>query len=178
MPLHIFEPRYREMVAHCTERDGRFGLIYHDPDDHGPFLNEDGRVGTVARIDKVQSLPDGRCLIMVQGRERFAIQRGLDQRELFYEAEIRPYPDVTCPQPGAIRVVREQTLELFNAVVETLDSPPSDIPVFDLSCDLSFQLAPTVQIDVRWQQSFLELREETHRLERLDAVFQAAVDRS
>lgn len=178
MPLHIFEPRYRRMVARCLEFDRRFGLIHHDSDEQGPFLLEEARVGTVAVIDKFQPLPDGRSLILVRGERRFQIVRGLEQRELFYEAEIRPYLDLSLPRADAIRAARGQTLELFHTVVETLEEAPEEVPDFDLSCDLSFQLAPLIQIDARWQQSFLELREEAHRLERLDAVFQAAVDRA
>lgn len=178
MPLHIFEARYRRMVARCLEFDKRFGLLHHDSDEDGPFLNEKGQVGTVALIEEFQPLPDGRSLILVRGENRFEISKGLEQRELFYEAEIQPYPDETRPLPEAIRVARERTLALFQAVVQGLEDPPGELPEFDVEEDLSFQLAPTVQIDSRWQQSFLELRQEAHRLERLDAVFQAAVDRS
>ena len=49
LPLHIFEPRYRRMVARCLETDHRFGLIYHDSDRLGPFLMEEGRVGALGR---------------------------------------------------------------------------------------------------------------------------------
>jgi Lon protease-like protein len=178
MPLHIFEPRYREMVAWCLENGGRFGLMHHNPDEQGPFLLEEARVGTVAEIEEHQPIPDGRSLIMVRGVERFQIVEGLEQRRLFYEADVRPYLDVTRPQEDAILTARQRTLELFHTVLESLDEPPEDLPLFDLRHDLSFQLSPLIQIDARWQQSFLELREEVHRLERLDAVFQAAVDRA
>lgn len=178
MPLHIFEARYRSMVARCLEFDKRFGLLHHDSDDDGPFLNEEGQVGTVAVIEEFQPLPEGRSLVLIRGEQRFEISHGLEQRELFYEAKIRPYVDETYPLLDAIRVARERTLTLFQAVVQRLDDPPGELPEFDVDEDLSFQLAPTVQIDSRWQQSFLELRQEAHRLERLDAVFQAAVDQS
>lgn len=178
LPLHIFEPRYRAMVSRCMESDRRFGLMHHDSDEQGPFLLEEGRVGTLAYIEKFQSIPDGRSLILVRGQERFQITKGLDQRELFYEAEVLPYLDASLPRNGAIRPAREQTLGLFRAVVDRMEQPPQEMPALDLDADLSFQLAPFIQIDGRWQQSFLELREESHRLERLDAVFQAAVDRA
>ena len=71
VPLHIFEPRYRQMVTDILEGDRRFGLLYHDPDEHGPFMNEPGRVGTVAVIRRYQPLPDGRSMIMVRGLDRF-----------------------------------------------------------------------------------------------------------
>jgi Lon protease-like protein len=178
MPLHIFEPRYRQMVADCLEGDRRFGLLYHDSDELGPFMNESGRVGTVAHIQRFHALPDGRSLILVRGEERFAIDRGLDQEELYYEAEVGPYVDGGVPTPVGIRKARMQTLELLHAVLETMSTPPDEVPGFDLDRELSFQLAPLIQIDARWRQSLLELQEEAYRLERLDAVFQAAVDRA
>lgn len=178
MPLHIFEPRYRKMVADCLDGERRFGLLYHDSDEVGPFLSESGRVGTVAHIQRFHALPDGRSLIMVRGEERFAIDRGLELEELYYEAHVEPYADGGVPAPVGIHKARMQTLELLHSVLETMSEPPDQIPSFDLERELSFQLAPMIQIDARWQQSLLELQEEAYRLERLDAVFQAAVDRA
>lgn len=177
MPLHIFEPRYRTMVSQCLEGDRRFGLVHHDCDERGPFLNESGRVGCLAEIERHQPLPDGRSMILIRGVERFRIEEEIDRGSPFYEAMVRPFRDTTRPHPDAIREVRARTLELFHAVLETMVSPPDEIPEFDLNRELAFQLAPTIQIDCRWQQSLLELQDEVYRLERLDAVFQAAVDR-
>ncbi len=179
MPLHIFEPRYRCMVARCLESDRRFGLIHHDCDEQGPFLNEEGRVGCVASIEKVQPLDEGRSLIVVRGVHRFRIRQGHDESsEPFYEADIEPYEDVVRARREAIAAVRAQTLSLLHEVLAAMTEPPDEVPCFDLDRDLSFQLAPLVQIDGRWHQSLLELRDEVYRLERLDAVFQAAIDRS
>lgn len=177
MPLHIFEPRYRRMVTRCLETDRRFGLIHHDCDERGPFLTEEGRVGCVAEIEKHQPLPDGRCLILVRGVERFHIVDGIESEEPYYEAVVAPITDTTRPHPDAIRKVRARTLELFHAVLDTFPGEPEEIPEFDLNRELAFQLAPTIQIDHRWQQSLLELQDEVYRLERLDAVFQAAIER-
>lgn len=179
MPLHIFEPRYRRMVARCLEFDRRFGLLFHDPDEQGPFLNEPGRVGCVAEIERFQPLPDGRSLILVRGVHRFRIVEGLDgSLEPYYEADVDPYEDVVHPRREAILAVRTRTLGLLHQVLSAMPEPPDEVPAFDLERDLSFQLAPLVQIDGAWQQSFLELRDEVYRLERLDAVFQAAVDQA
>ena len=51
LPLHIFEARYRRMVARCVEYDRRFGVVFHDADRTGPFLME-GQVGWIAEIQK------------------------------------------------------------------------------------------------------------------------------
>lgn len=179
LPLHIFEPRYRAMVTRCLETDRRFGLIYHDADESGPFLNERGRVGCVGEIDRYQPLPGGRSLIRVTGLHRFRITEGLDEALTpWYEARVAPYEDLVRPDPEAIRAVRDHTLALLHEVLRSLPDPPDEVPCFGLDRDLSYQLAPLVQIDGRWHQSLLELRDETYRLERLEAVFQAAIDRA
>jgi ATP-dependent Lon protease len=176
MPLHIFEPRYRRMLEQCLAGDRRFGLLRHDCDERGPFLLEDGRVGCVAEIDKHQPLPDGRSLILVRGLERFRLVDGIETDAPWYEGLVERFCDTTRPHPAAIQRVRARTLELFLAVLGSFPEPPDEVPAFDLDRELSFQLAPTIQIDQRWQQSLLELQDEVYRLERLDAVFQAAID--
>jgi Lon protease-like protein len=177
MPLHVFEPRYRKLVAECRAQGGRFGLIHHDCDDNGPFLTEKERVGCVAEIEKQQPLAEGRMLILVRGVDRFRIVEDVESESPYYEALVAPFADTTRPHPDAIRAVRGRTLTLFHAVLETMASPPDEIPDFDMNCELAFQLAPLIQMDHRWQQSLLELPDEVYRLERLDAVFQAALDR-
>jgi Lon protease-like protein len=173
MPLHIFEPRYRRMVARCLEADRRFGLVYHDVDVKGPFLTEIGTVGCIAEIVDFQPLPDGRSMLMARGLERFAIADGIESGEAYYEALVTPYADVR-PDEG-IEEHRRRSLALFEAVVRALPSEPASLPEMDVSTELSFPLMRTIDVDAAWQQAFLELRDEGHRLERLDAVFRAAL---
>ena len=104
MPLHVFEPRYRRMVARCLEYDRRFGLVYHDADEQGPFLTEPGRVGCVAEIESFQPLPDGRSLLLARGVERFRIDDGIESEEPYYEALVSPYADLD----GALDLLRRQ----------------------------------------------------------------------
>ena len=175
MPLHIFEPRYRQMVHRCLEGDRRFGLIYHDADAGGPFLMEEVRVGCVAEIEDVQPLPDGRSLLVARGVERFAIDDGIESREPYYEGLVAPYEDVP-EDPGRLEAQRRRTMTLFEAVVRSLADDPDTLPELEPSGEVSFPLVRSVQVEAGWQQAFLELRSEIHRLERLDAVFQAVLD--
>lgn len=174
MPLHVFEPRYRRMVARCLEGDRRFGLVYHDADRRGPFLMEEGRVGCVAEIEDFQLLPDGRSLLVARGEERFAIEDGVESEEPFYEALVVPYTDVAA-DPPRLQAQRLRSLNLFHAVVRGLPEPPGRLPELDPLKELSFPLLRTLDVDAAWQQSLLELRDELHRLERLDAIFKAAL---
>lgn len=174
MPLHIFERRYRTMVARCLETDGRFGLLHHDWDESGPFLNEPGRVGTVAEIRRHRPLEDGRSLILVGGDERFAIAEEVEAGNPYFEAVVEPYRDRQPEDPGALVERRRRSLSLFRAVVEA--SPDAgELPGWGTDRELSFRLAETVKIEPGWQQSLLELRDEVRRLERLDVIFRAAL---
>ena len=67
LPLHIFEPRYRRMLADCLEGDQQFGLTAASAP--GP-----GSIGCVARIRAAEPLADGRSNIVVVGGRRFGVR--------------------------------------------------------------------------------------------------------
>jgi len=173
MPLHIFEPRYRQMVARCLETDRRFGLLYHDPDRSGPYEAEAGQVGCVAEIRDFQLLPDGRSLLEVHGMERFCVEDGIESDTLYYQGLVDDYPDLPADEA---EVARRQTemWDRFAYVLRKLEVgalPPvgSDVPV-------SFQIARWIQIDPRWKQTLLESRSELQRLGQIDALLRDAME--
>ncbi len=174
LPLHIFEPRYRRMVARCLEFDRKFGLIHHDADEQGPFLSEPGRVGCIAEIETFQPLPDGRSILLARGVDRFVIDDGIESEEPYYEALVSPYMD----EERALDLLhrREHSLTLFEQVVGALPDEPERLPELDINHELSFPLARTIEVSPPWQQTFLELRDEACRLAELDRVFRAALD--
>lgn len=175
LPLHIFEPRYRRMVARCLEYDRRFGLIFHDPDRLGPFLAEPGRVGCIAHIEHFQILPDGRSLLVARGVDRFRIVDGLESGEPFYEAVAEPVEDASRAGEEEIEFRRRRSLALFRRVVATLPGGRRRAPQWQTDEELSFRLAPTIRMDPLWHQSLLESLDEYDRLDRLDAVLEVAL---
>lgn len=178
MPLHIFEPRYQEMVTDCLQGDRLFGLVYHDWDDSGPFLGEAGRVGTVAAIERRRALPDGRSLILVRGMERFAIAREMDPPDSYFEADVRSYADRPPADAQVLVERRRRSLNLFRAVLEEVADRAPAAPEWTAEEETSFRLAETVEVPVHWKQALLELRDEERRLQRLDVIFRAALEAS
>jgi Lon protease-like protein len=179
LPLHIFEQRYRRLVAHCREAEVPFGIVYHDPDLHGPFLIEEGQIGTEASIEVFHPLPDGRSLVLVRGGERFRIREGIESEEPYYEAVVETYADAG-PGPGSQHRLEEQrrrSLELFRAAVTAVAGSAEESPEPDPAHETSFLLASRLRIDASWLQALLELRDEGARLERLDVIFHAAASR-
>lgn len=175
LPLHVFEPRYRQMVAHCLEADRRFGLVYHDPDRFGPFRMEPGRVGCVAEILQFQPLPDGRSLMLTRGTHRFRIDDGIESPSLYYEALADAYEDQDPPDDGIVER-RRGSINLFRQVLEGLPEPPDPLPVVPEDEEVSFQLAQSIRIDPAWQQVLLEMRSEAARLDRIDTLLRAVLD--
>lgn len=170
LPLHVFEPRYRQMVAHCLEGDRRFGLVYHDPDRDGPFTVEQGRVGCVAEIVQFQPIPDGRSLMITRGLERFLLDDGIESDSMYFEALVDDYPDHADPGPEAA-LRGQRTLSLFGRVLERIAEEPQPVPPIDEAQPVSFQIAQWIRIDPAWQQSLLEMRSELERLDQVDALF-------
>lgn len=174
MPLHIFEPRYRQMMAHCLEGDRRFGLVYHDPDRSGPFRPE-GQIGCTAEVLKFQPIPDGRSFVLVVGRERFRVEDGIESEALYYEGLVEEYLDVEANPPGLL-VRRGASAALFQQVVDQLAECPSDLPAIDTTRDTSFQIAQWVRVDAWWQHELLAFRSEAERLNRLDLLLHSVLE--
>jgi Lon protease-like protein len=177
VPLHIFEPRYRQLVADVRDGENRFGLLYHDPDERGPFMNEAGRIGTVAQIKRHQPLPDGRSMILVKGMERFRIVAEAEGSVPYYQATVEGVEDDPVDDPAGLVIRRKRSLALFKNVLQTQPHVPDAMPSFSVKRELSFRLAATVRMDPFWQQELLELLDEAERLDRLDPVFQVGIER-
>jgi Lon protease-like protein len=74
LPLHIFEPRYREMIGYCLETGSPFGVVLiRDGREVGPLAGQIAEVGTTAAIRQAGRYPDGRLDIVTVGETRFRI---------------------------------------------------------------------------------------------------------
>jgi Lon protease-like protein len=92
LPLHVFEPRYRELVRDCLAGDGLFGvvLIARGSEVGGGDVRTD--VGTVAEILRAQELPDGRFAVAAVGTRRLRVARWLAD-DPYPRAEVEDWPD-------------------------------------------------------------------------------------
>ena len=91
LPLHIFEPRYRQMIADCLEEGHSFGVVaIREGAETGPSTPYD--VGTLAKIVRIDRLDDGRMNLLVMGASRFTVMRTADDRP-YLRGEIRIIPE-------------------------------------------------------------------------------------
>jgi len=84
LPLHVFEPRYRELVGSALAKDRLIGMIQPQRNSEGSPLYE---IGCVGRIGDVEALEDGRYNIVLEGVSRFKLVRELDVTTAFRQIE-------------------------------------------------------------------------------------------
>ena len=92
LPLHIFEPRYRDLVGDSIARDRMIGMIQPKGQDRRRDRNRDEdpplfEVGCLGRIGEVEAMDDGRYNIILEGLQRFNIVRELKVTTAFRQVE-------------------------------------------------------------------------------------------
>ena len=166
LPLHIFEPRYQQLVTDAVEGDHQFGILPPSPTGAGA---DSGTVGTVARIRAVQQLEDGWSNIVVSGESRFTLERMTPSETPYLTGEVAPLED----EPD-IQQLPEQQITLLLALAERyagavgrLNDTTRDN---EFSPDLgrfTFQLAALLDWDFITKQHFLTMRSAAARATRL-----------
>ena len=129
-PLHIFEPRYREMVADALEGDRIIGMVmlragYEDEYAGNPPIYD---VGCAGVITNVQRLEDGRYNIVLSGLVKFRITSE-DQSRSYRVAEIDAIPEpLDDAGRDALRGHRPLLLELLASVAPDQEPTPDELP--------------------------------------------------
>jgi len=161
-PLHIFEARYRELIAECLEENTDFGLVLADDDG----MRE---IGTRAAVVEVlERFPDGRLNIVVEGRDRFRLLE-LTEGRAFATAEVDTVED-EGDQPTDEEVAR--CLAAYDRVVA---AAAAELDELDRDAgNLSFQIAARIDLGAEVKQSLLELRSERERVVRLEKLLDRA----
>ena len=161
LPLHIFEPRYKEMISECLKQKKSFGVVR---------AKEEGvaEVGCTAEILTVtKEYPDGRMDIVTQGQERFEII-AVNQERSFLQAEVlylMDEPGRASPEEVAHAVkLHNEVLTLAGAVPEN----PSELQ----ESQLSFRLAGALPLDLDFKQTMLGMKSEAERLHGLISYFE------
>ena len=162
MPLHIFEPRYLEMVRYCTEEASPFGVL----------LIKQGRaeqdtaviphtVGCMVSITQTEKLEDGRLLIMTIAQERFRVL-SLIRRKPYLVGDIEKMaylPEKSAPLQTAVNDLHPLVLSYLTtltSLANNMDFDPTQIPTEPEA--LGHMAASLLQVSLETKQSLLEAR--------------------
>lgn len=151
MPLHIFEERYRDLIADCLEHDRPFVMLYAD---------EEGarELGTTARVTEVlEQFEDGRLNVAIEGGEVVRVLE-ITRGRSFMTGVIEPAEDDLAADDE-----RTSAIDLYNQVAEAAGAGP-DPEVGAGEQPVSFAIAARIEFPAAEKQRILELREERARL--------------
>jgi len=153
LPLHIFEQRYRTMIARCLGENLEMGII---------LAAETGivKVGCTAEIvEKLKEYPDGRTDILCEGRALFRIIEILNERE--YQEAVAEYlvEDVLPQDPEK----ETQLIERFQVCHALVFGQPWIASSRDEEISLAFQMAARLPLELEAKQALLEIPEESAR---------------
>ncbi len=157
LPLHIFEPRYRQMIQHCLRHDCEFGVI---------LAGEKGvaTVGCTAVITrKLKDYDDGRMDILTQGRVIFRALNLLHEKE-YHEAMVEFLTDLPKVSRESARHQEEGALlGLFQECHTLIYGQLWVTSGIESPWPLSFQMAARLPLDLEEKQALLEIRAESDR---------------
>jgi len=165
VPLHIFEERYKTMIARCLEEESEFGIVWLADDGLRP-------IGCACAIAEVlERMPDGRLNLVARGTRPFRIEAR--QEELAYPA-------------GTIEFLFDREEEVDPAAAAGAHAAYTDLveqatdrtPDADEIAGMSaYEMAATVEFGLDAKQGLLDLRSETARMKLFTRLCRAAIKR-
>lgn len=181
LPLHIFEPRYRRMLADVRASNNLFGLSYFEP---GASMASErpspGHVGCAAEVVEVQPAPDGRSNILTVGLVRYRVEAYVEQGDPYLVGRVEFFEDEEDDARLLSKRARE-VAEMFSRITRAMravneDRTPSpELPESEPE-RLSFLVAAVVEMEADEKQELLEMRSTAERLRRLYGMLAQAVE--
>jgi Lon protease-like protein len=161
LPLHIFEPRYKEMIGECRANQAPFGVVR-------ALENGIAEIGCTAEIVTItKEYSDGRLDLVSEGRQRFEILQ-VDQERAFLRAEVLFLPDEPAtPAPDLTKRAIELHRDILNLAGAVQDLSGTDESV------ISFHLAGSLPLDLDFKQKLLSMRSEVERIGAVAAYLEA-----
>ena len=165
VPLHVFEERYRTMMARCLDEEREFGIVW---------LGDDGlrTTGCACEISRVlERFEDGRMNLVARGTRPFRLVERVDHL---------PYPAGTVEWlEDKDEQLDEQAAEAARAayaelVEQATDRTPEPAEIGSMT---AYEMAATVEFGLDAKQGLLDLRSETARLKLVARLLRAALKR-
>jgi Lon protease-like protein len=166
LPLHIFEPRYRLMINECYGEKKPFGVVLARPESE--YLQEEPYpVGTMAEIEVLDRLEDGRMNLIARGLQRFRIL-SQHREKPYLSALVEIYEDIA--EPGqTLLTYADKAHNLFSSyldiLLEVVGKQDVQFSLPDEPEELSHFIAYFLDLQDEKKQHFLELTSTVQRLE-------------
>lgn len=166
LPLHIFEPRYRLMINECYERNMPFGIVLVRPESE-PLREVPYPVGTMAEIEALDRMEDGRINLIAHGLQRFRILSQHHERP-YLSGIVEVYSDASESWPLLNQPVYQASnlfREYLEALLEVAGRGELQFTLPDNAEELSHFIAHLIDVQDEQKQHMLEMTSTRQRLE-------------
>lgn len=179
LPLHIFEPRYRQMLEDMPLKKNMFGITFLNPNEADSDKPPLGTVGCAAEVREVTPLEDGRSNVLTLGIIRYRLLDYVETGDLYYVGEVEFFEDETEDEM-LLTEAADDVYALFSRIAKAahklsgqageLDDIPQAPPEM-----LSFLVTAAFNLDNEMKYELLETTSTIERLKKLHEILQKAV---
>jgi Lon protease-like protein len=165
VPLHIFEERYKTMMAECLDSGTEFGIVW---------MSDDGlrEIGCACAIERVlERMDDGRMNLLARGTRPFRVLER--QAHLPYPAGVIQFIEDQTDEPDA-KLIGDARAAYADLVKRATDREPENAELDEMG---AYDMAATVDFGLDAKQGLLDLRSENARLKLVTRLFRAATKR-
>lgn len=181
LPLHIFEPRYRQMLRDIRLEKNMFGVSFFDASKAISDKPEIRSLGCVAEVREAQTMKDGRSNILTVGVIRYRLESYVQTDEPYLVAEVSFFEDEP-ESPEKTQVLADEVFALFKRMAQAAHDISgqrgrlADIPQAPPD-RLSFLIAAAFNFDLNLKYELLEMRSTAERLSRLRNYLKQSVEK-
>jgi len=179
LPLHIFEPRYRQMLKDVALDKNLFGVSYFEPQESFIEKPATGTIGCATEVREAQTLPDGRLNILTVGVIRYRLIDCIDAGEPYLIGDVEFFED-SEEDANLLNPLSDEVFALFRRIAKAahkLSGERGRFPEIQRTEPqaLSFLVTAAFNLENDLKYQMLETRSTVERLERLREILLKAV---
>ncbi len=180
LPLHIFEPRYKQMLKDIAASGNVFGIALFEPAEEGPDRPVPGTTGCVAEVRESKELEDGRSNILTTGLVRFSLEKYVESPDPYLVAEVEYFEDESEDE-SSLEPLADEVFNLFKRMAEAahkISGQQGEFPEMPQAApeQLSFLVSAAFNLDNQVKYRMLEMRRTSERLNHLKDVLSRSVE--
>lgn len=181
LPLHIFEPRYRQMLSDIELRRNLFGVTFFEQTAEFPDRPAVGTVGCAAEVRETNTLPDGRANIITSGLIRYRLLEYLDEGTPYLSVSIDFFEDEK-ESDELLNPIADEVFDLFERIAKAafkLSGNRGSFPEIPRAEpeQLSFLVTAAFNLDNDIKYKMVEMTSTSERLTHLRTILLQAVDK-
>jgi Lon protease-like protein len=180
LPLHIFEERYREMLADVQAGNNMFGIHRFEPENEFQQLPKLGTIGCIAAVREAQTMDDGRSNILTNGVIRYRLKSIVESPSLYTVGEVEFFEDDPEDESEKLKIA-DEVFEIFTRIAKAafkMSGNRGQLPEIERAAPeaMSFLVAAAFSLENDKKYELLEMTSTIERLDLLHKLLKGAAD--